>query len=428
MAPVAENAASHLRSITSHLSSLSSQLKRTVTAELPRSKAIIARSVTLLRRTYDPGAGVTPPNNIPNQAVFAVFGLIGAGLVITGIWFFFWAKNGGFYFKEGDWEDYKSTVLRRKGPNGTTLSGATRSTDLGGGSIVGERQRKSRYKDVDTEMSIGTESEMSRIKSESREKKSGRKGKKKKKCTGIHDGEVEESVVTGSVVNGDLEEERPDEAIRAYRHEKPARVGGLNRAPDGSAFEGSNVDSHSDLLSNRQRTPTSTPTKKVRRDNYTGGSGSPGIRKVESTSGKSSLWGSRSGTGTATDTQKSISETEDRIKVEARKLQEKGRAAAAAAAGGRRDFSYTVGDDASVTTVSRGEERRSRRSSRIPGSYAESSEGGSDVSGTKTYHHPMPELSSYAEEKRKARANGNGGGGGGYRRDRWDEISASELD
>jgi len=84
--------------------------------------------------------------------------------VITGIWFFFWAKNGGFYFKEGDWEDYKSTILRRKGPNGTTLSGATPSTNLGGGSVVGRKQRLARYKDAEIESSIGTQSEMSESK------------------------------------------------------------------------------------------------------------------------------------------------------------------------------------------------------------------------------------------------------------------------
>lgn len=79
------------------------------------------------------GQGTISPEDIPNTLIFIVFGLIGAGFVCTAIWFFFRAKNGGFVFQEGDWEDYKSTVLRRKGPNGTTLSGASESTDLGGG-------------------------------------------------------------------------------------------------------------------------------------------------------------------------------------------------------------------------------------------------------------------------------------------------------
>ncbi|KAF3345074.1 hypothetical protein VdG2_06687 [Verticillium dahliae VDG2] len=85
----------------------------------------------------DPHKGTTDAHDINNTAVFVVFGLIGAAFVCTGIWFFFWAKNGGFYFKENDWDDYKTTVLRRRGPNGTLLTGATPSTNLGGGSKAG---------------------------------------------------------------------------------------------------------------------------------------------------------------------------------------------------------------------------------------------------------------------------------------------------
>ena len=63
-------------------------------------------------------------------------------MVIAGLWFFFWAKNGGFQFQEGDWDDYKSTVLRRKGPDGRTLSNATKSTKLGGSTIAGTQHFK----------------------------------------------------------------------------------------------------------------------------------------------------------------------------------------------------------------------------------------------------------------------------------------------
>ena len=63
-------------------------------------------------------------------------------MVLASIWFFFWAKNGGFHFQEGDWSDYKSTVLRRKGPDGRTLSNATKSTKLGGSTIAGTQHYK----------------------------------------------------------------------------------------------------------------------------------------------------------------------------------------------------------------------------------------------------------------------------------------------
>ena len=344
--------------------------------------------------------------------------------MLTGIWFFFWAKNGGFYFHENDWSDYKTTILRRKGPNGTTLSGATASTDLGGGSIVhGEKRSKwgrkkkgmKRYKDFEddetsqmTSSNGGSElaSEMSELKYKAKKVKKAKK----------------ESALRQSI---ELDDEEADvgvrDVIRAYRHEKPARVGGLNKQPDGSAWDGSTNDNStaaSELLHNREKTPTSTPTKdkKARKDNYTGGTG--GIRKVVSTSEGTGFWGRSPGSNKK-------AADEDRIKAEAKKLQEKGRAAQ------RRDFSFQAGDDSAVASEERSarrEERERRRASRsptkkIPGSYHDGSEVGSALSndtGTKSYHHPIPGLSStagsdYAEERRKKK-------NGGYRRGRQDSL------
>jgi hypothetical protein len=112
MAPLPES------SIKSYLSSLfkrtPSPQPSTLLSDLsPKAAALVARAQNILPRDANPGAGVTPPTSIPNKLVFVVFGLIGLGFVVTGIWFFFWAKNGGFYFKENDWDDYKSTVVRR---------------------------------------------------------------------------------------------------------------------------------------------------------------------------------------------------------------------------------------------------------------------------------------------------------------------------
>lgn len=144
----------------------------------------------------DPSAGSIPPDAINNKGVLALFALIGLGLVLSSIWFFFWAKNGGFVFRQGDWEEYKSTVLRRKGPNGTTLSGATKTTELGGGSVVG------------SEGSLSLDGEVAYVKAT--EKARGGRGAKRGK-------------------NG---KKLPDADLRAYRHEKPALVGGLNRESD----------------------------------------------------------------------------------------------------------------------------------------------------------------------------------------------------
>lgn len=399
----------------------------------PKAAELATRALDLVRREDhtglpDPGAGVTPPQNVPNKVIFVIFGLIGVGFILTGIWFFFWAKNGGFYFKENDWDEYKSTVLRRKGPNGTTLSGATESTDLGGGSVVhGEKSSKwrrlkksrkgsggTRYKDFDDDGTLAgsardsaLSSEMGELKYDDVVSKKGKKGKKHRKTRSeIADEELDPSV---------------RDELRAYRHEKPARVGGLNKESDASAFDGSTADGStaaSELLSYRESTPTNTPTKsrKERKDNYTGGTG--GIRKVESVSSPAgpTFWNRTPGSSKKRD------DEEDHIKAEARKLQEKGRAA-------RRDFSFQAGDDRSSgvggdedKSRARREARRERRASRsptknVPGSYYEDSVVGSDLSGdiggTKSYHHPIPGLSTseYAEERRKKRNDGR------YRRD-----------
>ncbi|KAF2759118.1 hypothetical protein EJ05DRAFT_475347 [Pseudovirgaria hyperparasitica] len=165
------------------------------------------------------GQGAAPPRSFNNQGFLALFAIIGGGMVIAAIWFFFWAKNGGFKFQEGDWEEYKSTVLRRKGPDGRTLSNATKSTKLGGGSVVhgGGDYGQSEY----TESSGYTE------KSEMREPDRGH---------GIRGG--------GGQHSSRYSNRKPrDPELAEYRHEKPARVGGLNRQNDGVHFDYSNTGS-----------------------------------------------------------------------------------------------------------------------------------------------------------------------------------------
>ncbi|KAI1822866.1 hypothetical protein F4861DRAFT_361216 [Xylaria intraflava] len=208
----------------------------------------------------DPSSGVTDPNDINNTFIFILFGLIGVALVITGIWFFFWAKNGGFHFKENDWDDYKSTVLRRKGPNGTILSNATPSTDLGGGSIYKDMDdSRTQYTGGLTEMTGHTRdtgdtgSTMTGItagasdiagrerRRRAREKKE-RSGHKKSRSSKVGETEAD--------------------TLRAYRHERSARVGGLNKESEASEWEGSTnpemstVAGSEPLLPNRQTTPT----------------------------------------------------------------------------------------------------------------------------------------------------------------------------
>ena len=416
---------------------------------------------------WRPGEGIVPPTSVPTNAIFAIFGIIGAGFVITAIWFFMIAPNGGFVFREGDWEDYKSTVLRRKGPNGTTLSGATESTMLGGGSVVGRRERR-RYRDklgssdasseawTKTESTLDSETVVSSemdamtsitrgvsggyrrekvaqsnkaIKKEEerllkeerrREKEEARRQKRRGKGKGYDEESsvgFEESVY-----------DEPVEAIRSYRHEQPARVGGMNREADGSGFETSTYvssEATESLIGGQQMDPRSSP-KKERTRRYkdsvyseimiespspTKKRDGPGIRKVDTVY------------------------EQDRLAKEARRLRDKGRAEAANRAAGsselpKRNFSFAPGDDVSAVSSEearnerneRRERRRRERAERdqrnIPGAFAEESEvsgvtASTDTTGTKSYHHPIPGLSSappagdsYAEERRRRRQEG----------------------
>ena len=178
------------------------------------------------------------PNHINNNAFFALFAILGVAMIIASIWFFFWAPNGGFRFRKGDWDEYKSTVLRRKGPNGTTLSGATESTNLGGGSVVARG-----YRDDDIESSIGMSEvasstapilvEKKTAKGKNNKTKSKEKaGKAKDKYTQMPKKmkeKVDKKKETRRAQRSERWEGGHDDDVRAYRHEKVATVGGINR-------------------------------------------------------------------------------------------------------------------------------------------------------------------------------------------------------
>ncbi|KAF2493035.1 hypothetical protein BU16DRAFT_529264 [Lophium mytilinum] len=176
-------------------------------------------------QTGDFGAGVKPANEINNVGFQVLFALIGVGMVLGSIWFFFWAKNGGFKWKKDDWDDYKSTVLRRKGPDGKTLSNATKSTRLGGGSVV----HGGSYGNTETVSDGYTdETATSADPNEMREAEAGQRH-----GFGIRGG-------NGRKQRNESSSKHKDPELRQYRHEKAARVGGLNRAYDGTYHDYSN--------------------------------------------------------------------------------------------------------------------------------------------------------------------------------------------
>lgn len=204
-------------------------------------------------------SGSRPATDLSGPGFQVLFALIGVGMTLTAIWFFFWAKNGGFKWRKNDWEEYKSTVLRRKGPDGRTLSNATKSTRLGGGSVVhgGSYGAPTSVGYTDE---TGTSADMSEIR-DAEEGKSrhglrggdGRRHKKKHRR--------------------DYTNDYNDPDLDGYRHEKAARVGGLNRQADGMYTDytptepsdlGSNVSGRP-LVKKDKRDPKKEAKEKERR-------------------------------------------------------------------------------------------------------------------------------------------------------------------
>ncbi|EMD92917.1 hypothetical protein COCC4DRAFT_197031 [Bipolaris maydis ATCC 48331] len=194
-------------------------------------------------------AGAKPPLDLAGPGFQALFALIGIGMAFMAIWFFFWAKNGGFKWREGDWEDYKSTVLRRKGPDGKTLSNATKSTRLGGGSVVHGGSYFGAQSDLGYTDESGTTVTSSTYPDAEKGEAGlrGGDGRKHKKHRRNHTNDYS------------------DPELRQYREEKAARVGGLNRVGDGkytdysgsqpSEVGGSQVSSNVPLVKKEAKEP-----------------------------------------------------------------------------------------------------------------------------------------------------------------------------
>lgn len=195
----------------------------TITSNLDGFSPMAVHDIHLAKRAdtrkIDPSAGSKDPRAYNNLWFQLLFAFIGIGMTLTALWFFFRAKNGGFKWQKDDWEDYKSTVLRRKGPDGKTLSNATKSTKLGGGSVVHGGS-------YGAPTSVGYTDETGTTVSEMREVEEG----KGRRHFGIRGGDAEKKK---RKKRHEHDNDYKDADLRDYRDERPARVGGLNRQADG---------------------------------------------------------------------------------------------------------------------------------------------------------------------------------------------------
>lgn len=343
---------------------------------------------------YKPGHGILPPQKVNNKAFFALFALLGVAMVLGSIWFFFWAKNGGFIWKRNDWDDYKSTVLRRKGPDGRTLTNATPVTNLGQKSIAGT-------------FDIDHSPEMTQVKDFA-----GRGGAR-----------------TGP---GNFRRETSDDDVRAYRHERVAKVGGLNRQHDGSHWDLSNTD-RSEIVSNDSRTqlnpkPAPAPKrgfmekKREKRQERQKKKATPGDarREIPVTNGLNDY------SKRAAELRHPVSDTGESAADSANRYGSAGGSresylnayrpqTAAQAAFPARQSPRSKGNGGMPQRQSSPQKRQARP--RAPGAFDTQSETGSNDTGTKSYSHHIPGLSRGSKDT-------------GFRRDgygaRRDSLSESD--
>ncbi|CAD0112340.1 unnamed protein product [Aureobasidium uvarum] len=214
-----------------------------------------------------PCAGCLDPSKVNNKVYFSLFALIFAAIVVASIWFFFHAKHGGFHWQQGDFDDWKSTVLRKKDANGNTIYSARsvvsrprKSDRIAAKSVVGydEKGRKGvmavrgfggshsvYYSDGFTQYSGDRSDAMTSI------------SRNEKKAPRIRGGYTQAPTTT------DHSRRYCDRDLRDYKHEKPARVGGMNRSADGTTYdytdrsdtatEMTETSSHAPILSSHDR-------------------------------------------------------------------------------------------------------------------------------------------------------------------------------
>ncbi|KAK5995892.1 hypothetical protein PT974_04310 [Cladobotryum mycophilum] len=351
------------------------------------------------RDNVDPTKGVLDPHDINNAGFFFLFAIIGVAFVLVGIWFFFWAKNGGIQFKEDDWDDYKSTVMRRKGPNGTILSNATKSTKLGGGSAYKEYDDDGNHTVIteSTALSGITAGPSDIFAREKREEKRRRRDADRRKRRASEKKKSKRTAEEG--ILDEKAEKEAQEQLRNYRHERPARVGGLNKEAEGSQWDGStnagdsniaeSTTASSGLLSGAEKSTTAEGMPMPSKPAKTGG-----IRKVYSVADRTTA------------------RENERMRAEARRLREEGKVS-------RRDFSY----QRAIGAASQSQLSESLLSS----SQADSAGGSSAIKtesevGTKSYHHPLPELKEHRRREREERRTRRGGYRRGNTKDEDEDI------
>lgn len=162
--------------------------------------------------------GYAKPNDF-SKGIIGIFAILGGAMAFL-VWWFFQMK-GGFVWREEDWDDYKSSVLRRKGPDGKTISsGSTRAPET----VVTEMTYQSEYLDEDamTEKESQAEHQTPKAKWFKKNKRSNSKKSTKSGMGAFGRWRKRDRSPTSTDRDADLE---------SYADEEPARMTSYNPYP-----------------------------------------------------------------------------------------------------------------------------------------------------------------------------------------------------
>ncbi|KAF3151534.1 hypothetical protein TWF225_003331 [Orbilia oligospora] len=169
-----------------------------------------------------------------SKGIIAIFAILGGTMAFSVWWFFL--KKGGFQWREDDWDDYKSSVMRRKGPDGKTISsGSTRAPDTVVTDLTYQTEGTSDYAQTEKQSQAG------------RSGRSGRRGNDRGGDRGVGGGEApkakwakkpERSNSKRSIFSrwGRKRDNSPtstnrDPDLESYADEEPARMKSYNPHP-----------------------------------------------------------------------------------------------------------------------------------------------------------------------------------------------------
>ncbi|EPS35163.1 hypothetical protein H072_11513 [Dactylellina haptotyla CBS 200.50] len=191
---------------------------------------------TAMNNSIEKRAGYVKPSDI-SKGVIAIFAILG-GAMAGSVWWFF-LKQGGFVWKEEDWDDYKSSVMRRKGPDGKTISsGSTRAPDTVVTDLTYQTEGTNEY-DARTEKESHAGRETPKAKWAKKPKRNNSKRSVKSTFSMFGRWRRRDRSPTGTERDADLE---------SYADEEPARMRSYNPYP----VQAPSVISESDIASEAQ--------------------------------------------------------------------------------------------------------------------------------------------------------------------------------